>query len=216
MPMTRLLYVEASPRKADAASIVAADLFFDAFAHARPDVEIDRLDLWNTDLPDFDGALITAKYARLAGKAMDSDLAAAWEVLGALVDRFTSADAIVIATPLWNFGIPYKLKHWIDLITQPGLTFTFDPATGYAPVVASRPTLVIVASAGDYGTGHSYGRPDLATPYLETALAFLGIEDVAVEHVGPTAGPTETVNAARARAARRLQGRAATFLELAA
>jgi FMN-dependent NADH-azoreductase len=214
--MTRLLYVEASPRKADAASIAAAGLFLGAFADIHPDVEIDRLDLWNARLPEFDGAPIAAKYARLAGKAMDADLAAAWGVIEVLVARFTSADAIVIATPLWNFGIPYKLKHWIDLITQPGLTFTFDPATGYAPVAASRPALVILASAGDYSAGTSYGRPDLATPYLTAALAFLGIGSVAVEHVGPTAGPAETVAAARARAARRLQVRAATFMERAA
>lgn len=211
--MTRLLCIEASPRKADAASIAAATLFLDALAAARPDVEIDRLDLWTADLPDFDGTLIAAKYARLAGKAMDADLAAAWDIIAALVARFTSADALVIATPIWNFGIPYKLKHWIDLITQPGLTFTFDPATGYAPIAASRPALVIVASAGDYSAGTSYGRADLATPYLEAALAFLGIENLAVEHLGPTAGPAETVATARARAARRLQARAAAFLE---
>jgi len=211
--MTKLLYIEASPRKDDAASIRAGAQFLIALATTRPNVEIDRLDLWNADLPDFDGALIAAKYAKLAGKAMDADLAAAWDVIGALTARFTAADAIVIVTPMWNFGIPYKLKHWIDLITQPGLTFTFDPATGYAPVVASRPALVIMASAGDYSAGLSYGRPDLATPYLETALAFLGIEGVAVEHVGPTAGPPEAVAAARADATERLRHRAATFLE---
>ncbi|TVS05393.1 MAG: hypothetical protein EA413_06875 [Cyanobium sp. PLM2.Bin73] len=32
---------------------------------------------------------------------------------------------------MWNFSIPYKLKHWIALVTQPGLSFGFDPATGY-------------------------------------------------------------------------------------
>ena len=35
---------------------------------------------------------------------------------------------------MWNFGIPYKLKQWIDVITQPGLAFRFDPAQGYLPL----------------------------------------------------------------------------------
>ena len=37
--------------------------------------------------------------------------------------RFALADRVLISTPMWNFGIPYKLKQWIDVITQPGLTF---------------------------------------------------------------------------------------------
>jgi hypothetical protein len=48
---------------------------------------------------------------------------------------------------MWNFGIPYKLKHWIDVITQPGLTFRFDPAQGYLPLLKDRPTVVIIAVA---------------------------------------------------------------------
>jgi hypothetical protein len=37
------------------------------------------------------------------------------------------------------FGIPYKLKQWFDLIVQPGLTFRFDPAQGYLPLLKDRP-----------------------------------------------------------------------------
>lgn len=214
--MAQLLYVEASPRGVDAVSAGAADGFLTALVAARPDVAIDRFNLWQSDLPEFDGALLAAKYARLAGRAMNPELAAAWDRIGALTRRFGAADAIVIATPMWNFGIPYKLKHWIDLITQPGLTFTFDPATGYVPIFASRPTLVIIASAGDYSAGLSYGRPDLATPYLKAALGFLGIGTVVVEHVGPTAGPPGIVAAARTCATDRLHDRAAHFLEQAA
>jgi len=25
---------------------------------------------------------------------------------------------VLISTPMWNFGIPYKLKQWFDLIVQ--------------------------------------------------------------------------------------------------
>ena len=32
----------------------------------------------------------------------------------------------MFAVPLWNFGIPYKLKHLIDLVTQKDLLFSFD------------------------------------------------------------------------------------------
>ena len=80
-------------------------------------------------------------------------------VIEALVARLARAERVLISTPMWNFSIPYRLKHWIDLITQPALTFTFDPATGYAPLLTPRPTLVILASGGDYATGESRADP---------------------------------------------------------
>src|SRR2546430_15521971 len=76
---------------------------------------------------------------------------------------------------MWNFGIPYKLKQWIDVITQPGLAFRYDPAQGYLPVFKDRPTVVILASGSDFITGMNRGRIDMATPYLREALRFIGV-----------------------------------------
>lgn len=129
-----------------------------------------------------------------------------------MAERLRSADGVLIATPMWNFGIPYKLKHWIDLITQPGLTFSFNPETGYSPKLASCPTLVVLSSAGDYTTGTSRGRPDLATPYLRAALTFIGLNEVRFVPIGPTLGPDGDVSAARAHAHEALNSLATTFL----
>jgi FMN-dependent NADH-azoreductase len=211
--MINVLYVEASPRKVCSASIAAATVFLKALEAQWPKAIIDRLDLWNADLPEFDGALIAAKYARLSGRDFDANEEEAWQKIAALVARLSSADAVVIATPMWNFGIPYKLKHWVDLITQPSLSFNFDPETGYRPLLKPRPTLVILSSAGDYATGTSFGRPDLATPYLTAALAFIGLSGVTVETVAPMSGRTAAVDQARERARNRLELLAGHFLE---
>ena len=72
--------------------------------------------------------------------------------------RFSLADRVLISTPMWNFGIPYKLKQWFDVVIQPGLTFRFDPSQGYSPLLKDRPTLVILASGSDYATGMNRGR----------------------------------------------------------
>ena len=164
-------------------------------------------------MPPFDGAALSAKYARLAGRAHDDEEAAAWAVIRALIERLDRAEHVLISTPMWNLSIPYPLKHWIDLITQPGLSFSFDPATGYAPLLRRRPTLAILASAGDYASGESRGRPDLATPYLRAALGFIGLTDLAVVAVGPTAGP-EASGAAQAAEAQ-LRTVARGFLQAA-
>jgi FMN-dependent NADH-azoreductase len=210
--MPKLLYVEASPRKSSSASIEAGRIFLEEISRRRPEIAVDKLDLWHTDLPEFDGAAIRAKYAKLAGREMEPAEATAWRQITGIVDRLKAADGLLIATPMWNFGIPYKLKHWIDLITQPGLTFSFDPETGYSPILSPRPALVILSSAGDYATGTSRGRPDLATPYLKAALAFIGLSDVAFVPIGPTVGPSDLSQAARTWAHDRLRSQAATFM----
>jgi FMN-dependent NADH-azoreductase len=214
--MPKLLYVQGSPRDSASASSNAAAGFLAALARHRPDVTVDPLDLWRAELPEFSGATIAAKYAALAGRAMDAKEAAAWRQITAMVDRLKSADAVVIATPMWNFAIPYKLKHWIDLITQPGLTFSFDPETGYAPLLLPRPTLVILSSAGDYTTGTSRGRPDLATPYLKAALGFIGLREPTFVAIGPTVGAADAIEAAGDHARARLASLAGTFVQKAA
>src|SRR5690606_3371733 len=165
-----------------------------------PSLELDRLNVWQEELPALDGDLLAAKYARLAGTTLAPREAEAWARVEAMVRRLDGAARIVIASPLWNFAIPYRLKHYIDLVTQPGLTFGFDPKTGYRPLLTSRPVDIVLASAGDYRSGPSWGRPDLATPYLREALAFIGLRDVRVIPVGPTVGADADVAAAIARA----------------
>ena len=208
----RLLNVQASPRGDLSVSTAASQTFLSALSRAQPAYDVDVLDLWAAKLPEFSGDTINAKYAKLAGRTMDPGEEAAWNDIVRMIDRLKAADGIVIATPMWNFSIPYKLKHWIDLITQPGLTFSFDPASGYTPLLAPKPVVVILSSAGDYANGPSRGRPDLATPYLREALKFIGLNHVSFVPIGPTIASSEEVAAARANAEARLDALAATFL----
>ncbi|WBY08977.1 NAD(P)H-dependent oxidoreductase [Sphingomonas sp. 7/4-4] len=197
-----LLHIEASPRGVASVSTVLAEYFVDRLRDAEPALRVDRLRLWEEPLPDLDGALLSAKYAVLAGRDLDSGEARSWEKVRGLVERVRAADSLVLSTPMWNFGIPYKLKHWIDLITQPGLSFAFDPQTGYRPLLSSRPFTIVLASAGDYSEGPSWGRPDLASGYLREAFRFIGLGDPEIVRAGATAGDPglreRSVTAARA------------------
>jgi FMN-dependent NADH-azoreductase len=183
-----LLHIEASPRGTASVSTALANYFVDRLRSAEPALRIDRLRLWEEPLPDLDGALLAAKYALLAGRDLDSEEARSWEKVKRLVERVRAADSFILSTPMWNFGIPYKLKHWIDLVTQPGLTFAFDPQTGYRPLLAPRPFTIVLASAGDYSDGPSWGRPDLASDYLREAFRFIGLADPEIVRAGATAG----------------------------
>jgi len=201
--MPKLLHLACSPR-ADSVSAAGARVFLDGFSQARPDWDIDLMDLWRDHLPEFTGEILDAKYARLNGKAFTDAQRDGFAEAERIAIRLSLADRVLISTPMWNFSIPYKLKQWLDVIIQPGLTFRFDPAQGYLPLLKDRPTLVILASGGDFVTGMNRGRVDMATPYLREALRFVGISNVRFVPLGPTTGPAEPIRDARKSAYRRL------------
>lgn len=207
----RILYIEASPRGDRSSSTRAAAEFLGRVEELTPGVEVDHLDLWSEVLPAFNGPALDAKYAALAGDSLSGDQQTCWDEIARLVARVDRAHAVLLSTPMWNLGVPYPLKHFIDVITQPGLTFRFDPATGYMPLLRPRPFVAILSSAGDFSTGESFGRPDLASQYLRVAFGFIGFADIAIIPVSPTAGPTEKIVAGKEYARSRLASAAADF-----
>ena len=54
--MTKILCIEAPPRKLRSHSIQVAERFLTQLSTVEPDLEIDTLDLWAEELPCFDGA----------------------------------------------------------------------------------------------------------------------------------------------------------------
>ena len=208
--MPKLLHIACSPRAGSSSGAAARELI-ELFRVRRPNFDIDSLDLWREGLPDFDSRMIAAKDAVQRLVSFTDGERAAWAVIERMAVRFSLADRVVISTPMWNFGLPYKLKHYIDLINQPRLTFRFDPAVGYIPLLKDRPTLAIVASSGDFVTGYNRGRIDMATPYLREALRFMGVRSLEIVRLGPTAGPEAATATAREAAQRRLAEIAARF-----
>jgi len=208
--MPKLLHMICSPR-AQSESSAAGRMFVERFRETHVDWDIDEMDLWREQLPEFVGPILDAKYARIDGRGFSNAERDAFAVAERLVMRLALAERVVISTPMWNFSIPYRLKQWIDVISQPGLTFRFDPAIGYLPLLSDRPTLVIIASGSDFVTGMNRGRIDMATPYLREALRFIGIRGVQFVPIGPTTGPVEPTRIARDGVYRRLGELAVRF-----
>src|SRR5271154_3322950 len=114
--MTHILYIEASPRKERSASIDVARAALSAWQVMDSSLTVDKLDVWSTVLPEFEGPVMEAKYAGIAGHALTPTQAAAWSQIHTIAKRFLAADVLVLAVSLWNFSMPYKLKHLIDVI----------------------------------------------------------------------------------------------------
>jgi FMN-dependent NADH-azoreductase len=186
--MSKLLYIEASPRKTRSVSIAVAQAFLAEIKNNQPSLEIDKLDLWATDLPAFDAVTADAKYAVLRGETQTADQLKAWKRVETVIERFKSADSYLFSLPMWNFGIPYVLKHLIDVIVQPGLTFSYSPTEGYKGLVTDRKAAVVYARGGAYGPGTGAEGYDLQSKTLGGILGFIGITNVTDIIVEPTLG----------------------------
>ena len=194
--MARLLYIEASPRKDRSASIEIARTFVTEYQNTHPGDVIDTLDLWKTNLPEFDGDVVDAKYAILHGLKHTEAQRQAWSAVEKVISHFTGADKYLFSLPMWNFGIPYKLKHYIDVLTQPGYTFSFTPGEGYKGLVTGKPAAVVYARGGSYPAGTGTASFDLQKPYLELLLGFIGFKGVQSIVIEPTLRyPEETEKA---------------------
>ena len=177
--MAKLLYVETSPRKQRSASIEVARAFLDAYRHANPADSIEEIDVWNLDLPEFDEAAFEAKYAGIEGRARTPAQQVVWDRFVALAQPFRDADKIVFAVPMWNWGIPYKLKHLIDVISMKDVLFTFDER-GLLGLLGGKKALLVLAKGVDYSAGSATAAWDQQTPYLTVWLNSLGITDITV------------------------------------
>jgi FMN-dependent NADH-azoreductase len=211
MTRTRLLHIDASPRAERSRSRSVADTFLAALAERGDAPEVERLDVWAAQLPDLGGGKIEGRYDLIAGETVPPELAAAWADIQRHVDRFLSFDAFLISTPMWNFGLPYALKHFIDVVTQPGMAFTNDREGNVTGRAAGKKAMVIAASAMPIVPGSELAEFDFQLRYLESWLGFIGVTDIHTLRVAPTYGPDETVAKAMEAANKRARRMAAIF-----
>ena len=175
--MTTLLHVNASPRGAQSSSLALAATFLDEVVDASPEIKVDTLDLFDDPLPAFGSVAAAAKYAAFAGQQPSDEGAEAWAQARAVFDRFAAADAYLFNVPMWNHGLPYALKQLIDIVTQPGWAFGFDPTSGYTGLVTGRAAVVYTSGVWAPGVGMEFG-VDFASTFFDDWLRFVGITDV--------------------------------------
>ena len=194
--MASVLSIVASPR-AESNSLAVAHAFLDAYRQGHPDDTVETLDLFTADLPAFAAPLAKAKYAVLGGGQPTDDAERAWAAVIEIVNHFKAAEKYVFAVPMWNFGIPYRLKHYIDLLVQPHLTFRYSPDAGYSGLVTGKPAFVAYARGGAYGEGSGLEAMDHQKPYLEQILGFIGFTDIRSVLVEPMlmGGPAAAADA---------------------
>ena len=140
--------------------------------------EVVEREVWDGTLPGFGSAAAAAKMAVFAGAEPQGDAARAWRAAIDAFRRFDAADGYLFSVPMWNAGVPYILKQLIDVISQPGLVFGFDPEQGYTGLLRGKKAAVVYTSAV-YGPGRgpAFGA-DFQRPFFDDWLRWAGIDDI--------------------------------------
>ncbi len=175
--MKKVLHIVASPRGSSSRTLRIADALLKKIGKQFPGATIDTLDVFAEKLPEMNITRVKGKYMLMSGQELSGDAVAAWEEIKAHIARFLAADIIVISTPMWNFGIPYRLKHYIDVVWQPGFMFKYTE-NGPVGLAAGRKVFVVSTRGGDYSAGTPAEPYDQITPYLKTVLGWAGITDL--------------------------------------
>ncbi|VVT00181.1 FMN-dependent NADH-azoreductase [Erythrobacter sp. EC-HK427] len=186
----RILHIDASPRASRSRSRVVAEAFL---AGLPDDVQVTLWDVWQMDLPSLGGDMIEGRYELLFGRPVDDAVADEWQAVAKIAADFLAHDAFVISTPMWNFGVPYRLKHFVDVVTQPGMTFRNDAVGNVEGLAAGKRALVIGASAMPIGHDPSLDALDHQYAYLAAWLGFIGVDEIERIQVAPTFGPEDAV-----------------------
>ncbi|MCR2763368.1 NAD(P)H-dependent oxidoreductase [Microbacterium sp. zg.B48] len=158
-----LFRLDASILPATSASRALADLVESEWTTAHPDSTVTRRDLAQDPVPATVWAdAVTGSFAQ-EGQRTAGQIAAR-ELATTFADELISADALLFAVPLYNYGVSQHFKTWFDLAyTDPRI----DP-TGTA--LRGKPATLVTVLGGNYAPGTPKEGWDHSTAWLRRVL----------------------------------------------
>lgn len=178
--MKKLLHIIATPRGSESSTLKVSGAFLEQFKATHADWTVETLDLFKETLPPLTVTRVDGKYQLLSGKDLSGECKDAWKEIVAQIERFKAGDAYLVSVPMWNFGIPYALKHYLDVIVQPRFLFAYTDK-GPEGLLKGRKMVIITSRGGDYSDAPMRAY-DHQVPYLQTVFGFVGITDITFIH----------------------------------
>ena len=158
-----LFRLDASINPATSSSRAIADIVEAEWQAAHPGGTVVRRDLGTAPLPaDAWPAAVSAAWAPEESRSQAQRGALA--LASALAGEVRAADAVLLAVPLYNFGIPQHVKAWIDLVIA-------GASNAGERLLAGKPAVLVVVRGGAYGPGTPREGWDHSTGYLRRILA---------------------------------------------
>jgi FMN-dependent NADH-azoreductase len=169
--MTTLLKVTSSIYSTKGQSSLLADQLVAGWHAANPAGQVIARDLARDPVPHLTEERFSAFLAKPEARTPQQR-----EVIAcsdALIDELKRADVVVIALPLYNFGVPSTLQAYFDHIARAGVTFRYTEQ-GSVGLLPGKKVYVTAARGGMYA-----GTPaDTQTAHVRTFLGLLGMTDV--------------------------------------
>ena len=158
-----LFRLDASINPANSASHAIADIVESEWLAANPGGTVVRRDLGTEPLAAdaWTGAL-RASWTPEAARTQEQTAAIA--LAAGLAEELRAADAVLLAVPLYNFGIPQHVKTWIDVVLA-------GAKSANEALLAGKPTVLVVVRGGAYGAGTPREGWDHSTGYLRRIIA---------------------------------------------
>jgi FMN-dependent NADH-azoreductase len=160
-----LYRLDASIRVEGSHSRAIADIVEQEWRNARPDEAVIRRHVGVDPIPST--AWATAVFAGYTPEEARTDEQRAAQALAAtLTDELITADALLFAVPLYNFGVSQHFKTWVDMVvTDPRM------AAGTQPILAGKPAVLVTVRGGNYRPGTPREGWDHATGWMRRILA---------------------------------------------
>ncbi|MFJ6651784.1 FMN-dependent NADH-azoreductase [Microbacterium sp. NPDC091313] len=159
-----LFRLDASLFPTTSASRQLADLVEAEWLAAHPDSEVVRRDIAAEPMPATMWADAVTGSQTPADQRSDGQRAAVAQA-AAIADELISADALLFAVPLYNYGVSQHFKTWFDLAyTDPRI----DPQ---GTALSGKPATLVTVLGGNYDEGSPREGWDHSTPWLRRVLA---------------------------------------------
>ncbi len=167
----KILQINSSARSNGSVSAQLADEIVADLQVKNSQASLTRIDLALNPVTVLDetalGALMTDAATRTPEQA------AIVTEYDARIAEIQAADVLVLAAPMYNFGVTTQLKNWIDAISRARVTFHYTEK-GPEGLLTGKKVYVALSRGGFHRDQPS----DILVPYLRTVLAFLGMTDV--------------------------------------
>ncbi|MFG2694392.1 FMN-dependent NADH-azoreductase [Kitasatospora sp. NPDC048407] len=156
-----LFRLDASIMPATSSSSELADTAHAEWTAAHPESTVTHRHLGTDPLPA-DAWTHAAIAAFTPAEQHTDEQRAAAELGNQLADELRSADAAIIAVPLYNWGVSQHFKTWLDVVIA--------GAGPTAQLLKDKPVLLVTSAGGGFAPGTPREGWDHSTPYLERIL----------------------------------------------
>ncbi|WP_100641219.1 FMN-dependent NADH-azoreductase [Alteromonas facilis] len=168
--MKKILVIQSSLNSSNGNSYKLAEKYINELTKTMS-VDVSTRNLADSELPHLNDAEMSAWMT--PEEARSSEQQALAQISDEIVLEVERADEIVLAVPMYNFGIPSSLKAWFDRLARAGRTFKYTE-NGPVGLLKDKKVTVLAARGGIYA-----GTPlDTQTEYLKHFWQFLGVNDV--------------------------------------